>query len=290
MRPAIVALVTTVLALAAMFLAPAPVLNPGDLARGHARVAGDCLACHALFAGVPSEKCVRCHPVDRIDRAPADSTGDAPRRGSRSGLHVGFATFACTECHTDHAGADPLRATAFAHATLRPAVRDLCAGCHANVRPDDATHRTVAGECSGCHATTAWKPAGFAHEALAANVRERCLGCHANRRPADAIHRDAGETCGACHSTRAWKPASIAHERWWPLDRDHAVACATCHPGPGYATYTCYGCHEHSRARMIAKHDEEGIRDLDRCVRCHRSARDHEGGGHGEGRRHGGDD
>ncbi len=287
MRPLLAALVTAVLGIAAALLAPRATVNPGELSSGHARIAADCLACHTLLAGVPSAKCARCHPVDRIDRVPADSAGDAPRRGSRASLHAGFASFACTECHTDHAGRDPRAATAFAHATLRPAVRDRCASCHANVRPADATHRTVAGECSACHATTAWKPAGFAHEALATNVRERCLACHDGKRPADAIHRGTGDACGACHSTRAWKPATFAHDRYFPLDRDHAVACVTCHPGPGYATYTCYGCHEHSRPRMIAEHAEEGVRDLDHCVRCHRSPRDREGGEHHGGGHHG---
>jgi hypothetical protein len=38
-----------------------------------------------------------------------------------------------------------------------------------------------------------------------------------------------------------------------------------------YASYTCYGCHEHSRSKIRAEHIEEGIRNYENCVECHRS-------------------
>ena len=37
------------------------------------------------------------------------------------------------------------------------------------------------------------------------------------------------------------------------------------------ANYTCYGCHEHSRSKIREEHLEEGIRDYENCVECHRS-------------------
>jgi len=38
--------------------------------------------------------------------------------------------------------------------------------------------------------------------------------------------------------------------------------------------YTCYGCHEHTPAKIRAEHEEEGIRDFSDCVQCHRSAQE----------------
>ena len=56
------------------------------------------------------------------------------------------------------------------------------------------------------------------------------------------------------------------------LDRDHNTTCVTCHTGNDYKRYTCYGCHEHTPAKVRAEHEEEGIRDFENCVECHRSA------------------
>jgi hypothetical protein len=38
-----------------------------------------------------------------------------------------------------------------------------------------------------------------------------------------------------------------------------------------YKKYTCYGCHEHTPANIRREHVEEGIRNFDNCVECHRS-------------------
>ena len=46
----------------------------------------------------------------------------------------------------------------------------------------------------------------------------------------------------------------------------------TCHTGNDYSRYTCYGCHEHTPAKIRAEHQEEGISNFTNCVECHRSA------------------
>ncbi|EWS58946.1 hypothetical protein Y695_04654 [Hydrogenophaga sp. T4] len=67
------------------------------------------------------------------------------------------------------------------------------------------------------------------------------------------------------------------------LDRDHNASCETCHKNPAdYRQYTCYGCHEHTLANVREEHEEEGIRNFDNCVKCHRSA-DEEPSGEGRG-------
>lgn len=76
--------------------------------------------------------------------------------------------------------------------------------------------------------------------------------------------------------SRAWRPATFAHERYFRFNRDHTTACATCHVDNVYADYTCYGCHEHSRSGIRSEHAEEGIRDYENCVKCHRSGDEHD--------------
>jgi len=66
----------------------------------------------------------------------------------------------------------------------------------------------------------------------------------------------------------------------------------TCHVEDNYSTYTCYGCHEHTLAKVRREHVEEGIRNFEDCVSCHRSAdEDSEADGdrEGEGARHRGE-
>lgn len=187
------------------------------------------------------------------------------------------------------------------HVLGRGVPDDRCVACHALARigtftskgepiakPNAAAsfhQRLRETRCVACHiehpgADRAAAHAGFRHDILSAQDRGNCAACHAA--PADALHRGAGGSCGTCHTTERWKPAAFEHARYWPLDRDHTAACATCHSGSAFTRYTCYGCHEHSPARMQRKHAEEGVANLDDCVRCHKSPRDHEGGERGE--------
>jgi mono/diheme cytochrome c family protein len=97
------------------------------------------------------------------------------------------------------------------------------------------------------------------------------------------MHKQMTGNCAQCHTPQAWKPATFDHNKYFPLDKNHNATCVTCHTSNNYKQYTCYGCHEHTPANMQAKHREEGVSDLDNCVRCHRSASgEHEGKGNGE--------
>ena len=88
-------------------------------------------------------------------------------------------------------------------------------------------------------------------------------------------------TCGQCHSQRAWTPATFDHESLFSLTGDHEASCNICHVGKDYRTYTCYGCHEHTRSEIREKHVEEGIADYENCIECHRNGKaeedEHEG-------------
>lgn len=188
------------------------------------------------------------------------------------------------------------------HSLLRGAPAEKCAGCH---RPGDVGVRTTRGEplarpkerarrihealrtgCDRCHSEHGGRAGArrFAHDLLPAGVAEGCAACHAADRPKDALHETAAGECGACHRVSGWKPASFDHERSFRFDRHHPARCTDCHPpGRSLKEYSCTGCHEHSPARLQAKHREEGITDLGRCRRCHPSG-DEDDTIRGEGR------
>lgn len=271
------AVATTLAAATLIAVSPRWAFGPGAMTAGHARLADDCLGCHAPLRGVPASRCLGCHPIEKIGAARA-------ARPEIARVHALLAADDCLECHSEHGGPHRSAATPrFTHARLPTTVRSNCTACHRARRPDDERHRQAGESCDACHRTEAWKPASVDHARLSA--QQACAACHARQRPRDALHAQAGEGCGACHTTSAWRPATFAHEKFFMLDRDHSVACRTCHADPAsYKAYTCYGCHAHTPAGMAAEHSEEGIRDLDNCVRCHRSADKHGGRAGGEGR------
>lgn len=180
------------------------------------------------------------------------------------------------------------------HKPWRGAAAALCVECHA---PADIGLRTTQGavivraateprlkssfhqdlieqDCMACH-TDHRSPRlaqqgrqRFSHELLRPGARQQCESCH--QAPSDKLHRTITGDCQACHRQDAWKPATFDHNRHFVLDRDHDVECVTCHKGTDYRSYTCYGCHEHTPANIRAEHEEEGIRDFEHCVECHR--------------------
>lgn len=236
MRSRTALLGTTLLAGLFIAVAPRAALNPGPLTSGHGEIANDCLSCHTPFGGTPAARCIGCHPLDSVGLQRRSLVQPAHARPALAGMHASFTGSDCGECHTDHAGVDPARATM-----------------------------------------------AFTHEALNPELRDRCSGCHEGNRPDDSLHRLADGRCGACHATRGWMPVAFKHDEYFVLDKDHQTRCRTCHIQPAnYRVYTCYGCHEHTPANIMAEHREEGIANLRDCVRCHRSANEHEGGEHGE--------
>ena len=146
----------------------------------------------------------------------------------------------------------------------------------------------IEADCVACHSdhkgVQVFHPIGrFSHGLLKVARRDQCSGCH--QAPQDTMHQGLVGNCGDCHSQQAWTPATFDHEGLFSLTGDHAATCNTCHVGNVYNTYTCYGCHEHTRSGIREKHLEEGIRDYENCVECHRSGEDAEGGEHdGRGR------
>lgn len=186
----------------------------------------------------------------------------------------------CFACHTPLLGNTP----------------EKCMACHALDRIGLFTTRGTRIEgkrvpfhqkledqaCIVCHTDHSRLATGhtrnaFSHELLRADVREQCDSCH--DRPADSLHSTMSGNCSACHTNKAWIPADFDHARYFRLDGEHNAECSTCHVQNDYGEYTCYGCHEHTPAGIRAEHLEEGIRDFQNCVTCHRSADEGEGEG-----------
>lgn len=264
---------------------PDLMVSPGPLVPAHRALATDCFSCHTPFGGAVTDRCTTCHALGDIGvrTATGEPLGGESPPGSRASFHQALRTPECTSCHAEHRGSTKPH---FSHEALEPAAREGCASCHA--APVDDLHRDLGTACGSCHTTAHWEPATFEHDRLPKGVLERCESCH--RAPADAFHRQSPGACASCHATTRWKPSTFDHDRYFVLDGDHRTTCATCHVNDEYSRYTCYGCHEHTPANIRAEHEEEGIRDFEGCVRCHRSAEDEPGERGGGRRERGGDD
>ena len=252
------------------FAFPHLMVSPGGLIDGHRASETDCFACHDAVFGASAEKCITCHKVADIGVL---TTKGAPvvDRKTKVPFHQKLVGQDCVACHSDHAGMAVYRIRQrFSHGLVDAPTREQCVACHQ--RPADALHRQVSDKCMQCHGTDKWKPAKFKHDMLTAAEREQCVSCHKAKVPADTLHRQVSDSCSLCHGTDKWKPATFDHKKYFVFDRDHDVKCTVCHETTDYKKYTCYGCHEHTPGKIREEHREEGIRDYEKCVACHRSA------------------
>jgi len=198
--------------------------------------------------------------------------------GSPIDAHAEIATD-CFACHTPFFGSRPSK----------------CIVCH---KADEIGIKTTKGlpidkedknvafhqqlveeDCVACHSdhkgVQAFRPIGqFSHQLLKASLIKECNSCHTN--PGDALHQKIAGNCSSCHVQERWTPATFDHKEYFRFDKHHRTKCDTCHINNDYNKYTCYGCHEHSRSKVREEHVEEGIRDYEICVDCHRSGDEHE--------------
>lgn len=181
------------------------------------------------------------------------------------------------------------------HTTFTGAESEKCVTCH---KPEDIGKLTSVGlpiekpltstpfhqklisnDCISCHSDHAgvkrFRTTGhFNHQLLEKTARAECQSCH--QAPKDSLHQKITGNCSQCHSQDKWVPATFDHQKYFELDRDHNVQCVTCHIRNDYSRYTCYGCHEHTPQKIRQEHIEEGIRDFDNCVECHRNANEND--------------
>jgi len=255
---------------ALVFVYPHLMVSPGRLIEGHRAYERNCFTCHDGLFGASSRKCVSCHKVEDIGlRTTRGTPLSSPR--ARTGFHRQLLGQDCVACHSDHAGVAKYRIRPrFSHELLETQTRAQCASCHR--KPADNLHQLVPELCSRCHVVEKWKPALFRHDMLAVADRDKCVTCHKARIPDDPLHRQASDKCGQCHGVDRWKPSTFDHAKYFRFDKRHPAKCATCHTTDNYKQYTCYGCHEHSPRKIRKEHLEEGIRDFENCVTCHRSS------------------
>jgi hypothetical protein len=183
------------------------------------------------------------------------------------------------------------------HAPFGGATSERCIACHAPAeiglrtttglpiaRPTERLpfHQSLASQdCLGCHSDhpspgfAEISRTRFSHALLDPAVAARCASCH--KPPADELHRGLRANCSQCHGQEGWRPVRFDHDRYFVLDGPHDVPCATCHAGGRFSEYSCFGCHEHRPEPILAKHQEEGIRNIENCAACHRRGHGEEG-------------
>lgn len=254
-----------------------------ELLGAHAEVA--CGDCHTdlRFLGTP-RTCFECH-------APDDP-------------HAGELGFDCARCHNEEGWEEiTLDHDLTAYPLEGAHVEASCEGCHVGGRfagtptecaqchiEEDAHEGQYGTFCGACHQPTEWGDATFDHARsdfplTGAHRAIPCVQCHEGAvfqpisTECSACHGDpayhAGlfsANCSLCHSTSAWLPAQFNLAHSFPMGHEGAGGnCRLCHPDT-LANYTCYGCHEHRRAKIREEHEE--VSNLANCVRCHPKGRE----------------
>jgi hypothetical protein len=235
-------------------LGGATMFSPGPLS---AQSRGQSLGGVATHAQIPAGDCGACHTAPwsaqtMADRCDACHTDVGTQITSHTGLHgmliSGLSSPAgCGSCHVDHRGPSGIL-TDFDHNRF-----------HFKLT---GRHTTV--PCDGCHAE-ARSLADFQ------NAPQTCYGCHAKN---DAHNGTFGTQCGQCHSTTSWTGASFDHSIF-PVNHganEQVATCQTCHPN-GVSSYTCFGCHRHTPANVVAGHEGRALAQLTNCIQCHAGGR-----------------
>lgn len=276
-------------------------------------MAGLCMGCHTdvadqvtsrgglhgrLVGGITGATCRGCHTEHHGPTGVltvADSTFPheltsyslAGHRRTASGAKV-----TCAECH-------PAGLALFDQTT--------CVSCHVSLASAFMTrHEGAYGtHCLSCHGGTDRYGAGFDHNGFAFKLAAKhaglsCDRCHSGAGSLQAMratpqdcyschaksdkHKGAfGRQCGQCHTPAAWTGAKFDHTIF-PVDhgsREQVPTCKTCHP-TDVATYTCFACHQHTEANIVARHEGRSLAELADCIRCHAGGR-REGGDGGGG-------
>jgi len=234
-----------------------------------------CRGCHAEHHGASGA--LTAHDESAF---PHDLTGYSLRGHVMTSQHR---RFACADCHPSGVSSfDPATCSA-CHRSIDAAFMgrhesefgSACLICHNgramngrdfdhNKLPFKLAGKHVGVACGKCHSGgSPFKPTGQAPRT--------CGDCHAK----DDKHKGSfGTQCGQCHSVNGWGGAKFDHSVF-PVNhgnRGQSSPCQTCHPD-GTATYTCYGCHEHTPGNTQAEHRRLTAAQLADCIRCHKGGR-----------------
>jgi hypothetical protein len=238
-------------------------------------VSDSCQNCHSEMDSVFTEAHALSLGTDCLGCHNGDSKFDHNIAAFKlEGAHI---KTACKDCHQNN---------------VYKGTPSDCYSCHKN---NDEHNGKFGTDCSACHNPSNWDAATFDHDRsnfplTGAHVKVECENCHKNGQfkgldtTCLACHAEPAEhagqfgtDCAVCHSTKAWEPAEFNGKHTFPLNHGESgsVSCVTCHPD-SLTTYTCYGCHEHTEARISSKHREEGIPNFQDCVECHADGREHD--------------
>ena len=166
---------------------------PGKLIADHKQLNTDCFACHTVFTGVKSEKCVGCHKTADIGLRTTVGLPVA-KSAAKTPFHQQLKSADCLGCHSDHAGVKRYQIVGrFNHALLQKEANDQCQACHK--APTDSLHTQITGNCAQCHTQQKWTPATFDHDKyflLDQDHNTTCSTCH--------VRNDYKRfTCYGCH-------------------------------------------------------------------------------------------
>jgi hypothetical protein len=251
-----------------------------------------CIGCHAepkVHRGKFGTDCKQCHTTATWENAtvPTGGPGAAFDHSRTAFPLTGHHTMVdCKQCHVNN--------------TFK-GTPTSCVSCHAEPK----VHRGKFGtDCKQCHTTATWEnatvPTGgpgaaFDHDLTAFKLTGKhktvdCKQCHVDNKfkgtPTSCVSCHAepkvhtgkfGNECSKCHTTSTWTGATLGDfKHTFPINHGRKSrggnSCNTCHAAAdAYKTYTCYGCHEHTPAKVARQH-KKGL-NLDNCAKCHRTGR-----------------
>jgi len=261
-------------------------------------MADRCLACHKgvdaqiraqsglhgrLVGGSSSPTCRGCHTEHHGPKGALTVLDEAKFPHYLTGYslrgheHTASGTkFRCADCHpTDLAHFDETTCAA-CHAVINAtfmrrhvaAFGTRCLLCHHGGEGTDFDHNKLSFPLTGKHAGLPCERCHPSGSFRSAQTTPRdCVACHAK---VDEHKGTFGRGCGQCHTPDSWKNAKFDHTLF-PIthgSEERKATCQTCHP-TGLSSYTCYGCHEHTPARVLADHEGQTLAAQADCVRCH---------------------
>jgi len=174
-----------------------------------------------------------------------------------------------TACHSCH-NVQEWQNASFKH----PLANSNCLECHkapvAPVGKKQMMHTDAHNNCAKCHNIKNWNQTNFIHP----DKDSKCFDCHNLPSKSKFKHSSSDKNCNKCHTIESWKAtmAKVDHDKYFKLKKRHNVSCSKCHTGENYQSYSCYGCHAHSKRGVAREHSRLKIENLEKCTDCHRSS------------------
>jgi hypothetical protein len=246
-----------------------------------------CMTCHQRpadkFHESNDQECSQCHSAERWRPATLDHAQyfrfDKEHKPDCAICHQNnnYKEYTCYGCH-DHSP-DKIQKE---HLTAGIYSYKNCLLCHISGDKNEAksilqsikARHTSGNIITGKDYGQSPVPNKASHNILKGQSMNNCIFCHQS--PFDRFHQNNNQECSQCHSAERWRPATLDHTKYFRFDKEHTTDCATCHLNNNYKEFTCYGCHEHSPAKIQKEHLKEGINNYQNCAPCHPSGDDEE--------------